>query len=122
MLPDDTPEGNPGRNGRPHPPHHPTWADVLGVAPILTRLEAADRQLRHAATIADREQAEAQRREAKGVIWRAGSDLADLFLLLLRCCRRHQPEALLAALVEVLRPELEPLFDAIARLEREGER
>jgi hypothetical protein len=99
-------------------PPRPTWADVLGVAPILARLEAADRRLRQAATFADRELAEAQRRQARGEIWRAGTDLAELFLLLFRSCRRYQSGALATALVEVLRPELEPLFDAAARLEK----
>jgi hypothetical protein len=121
-------------NGRPQPPHRPTWTDVLGLSAIADRFDAGMRRLRaaeiragHAAKLADREAAaaeaelaEALRREAMGEFHRAGSDLAELFLLLLRYCRMHQPEALAAALAEVLRPELTQLADDLARLKEGG--
>ena len=96
------------------------------LARICGRFEDADRRARaarvaaargHAGTVAEREAAEAERRDAAGEFWGAGEDLAQLLLLLLRYAAEHQPEALAAALAEALRPELGPLAEAIARLE-----
>ncbi len=95
------------------------------LARIAQRFEAADRRAKAAGvavafgagTVADREAAEAERRDAAGESWAAESDLADLLLLLLRHARRHQPDALRDLLADVLRPELAPLAEAVARLE-----
>jgi hypothetical protein len=87
------------------------------IAAITERFEAADRRAKRAATLADREQAEAERREANGDFWAAGEDLADLLLLLVRYAITHRPEALRAYLADVLRPELEPILDAVVKLE-----
>jgi hypothetical protein len=89
---------------------------------IAERFDAADRRARRAASIPEREAAEAERREVAGDFWAAGEDLADLLLLLLRYARRHRPDALAAALAEALRPELAPLTEAVARLEEGGRR
>lgn len=64
-----------------------------------------------------REAAEAERAEAAGNFWAAEADLADLLLLLLRAAARHQPDALRLRLGQALRTELEPLAEAVARLE-----
>jgi hypothetical protein len=87
------------------------------LARIADRFEQADRRARRAQTIAAYEQAEAERRDAEGEFWAAGSDLADLLLLLLRYALHHEPDALRLYLAEVLRPELEPLAETLARLE-----
>lgn len=64
------------------------------------------------------DEAEDQRREAAGEFWAAGQELADLLLLLLRYALNHRPDALRLYLAEALRPELEPLFAAIAEMEQ----
>ncbi len=84
---------------------------------ITKRFEAADRRAKQAVSLLDREAAEAQRREAEGDFWAAGMQVADLFLLLLRYGIRHRPEALRLYLAELLRPELAPIVEALARLE-----
>jgi hypothetical protein len=87
------------------------------LAQIAERFEAADRRAKRAATIADREAAEAERREAGGDFWSAGNALGELGVLFVRYARQYQPDALRLLLVEVLRPELEPLAQAITKLE-----
>ena len=81
------------------------------------RFADADRRERAAATIADREAAEAERQEAAGEFWGAGQELADLLLLLLRYGLEHRREALAQYLADALRPELAPLAQALAALE-----
>src|SRR5437660_10722798 len=70
---------------------------------IAAAFERADRRAKAAATVGDREAAEAERREAVGEFWVAGVTVADLLLLLLRLAMRHRPEALAAYLAEALR-------------------
>jgi hypothetical protein len=45
------------------------------------------------------------------------ADLADFLLLLHRCATTHQADALRGRLVALLRPELDAIGEAIARLE-----
>jgi hypothetical protein len=99
---------------------HPTDARSLvraELAQIAARFEQADRSAKRATTIKDREAAEAERREAAGDFWAAGADLADLLLLLFRYATTHQPDALRAHIVALLRPEFDPIAEAIANLE-----
>jgi hypothetical protein len=95
------------------------YATLRGeLAGILERFAAADERLRRSATIADREAAEAARREAVGEHYGVTRDVADLFLLLLRQALQHRAEALRNYLVKLLAPELDPMAEAIYRLER----
>jgi hypothetical protein len=89
----------------------------LEIADIADRFAAADLRMKTAATFADREQAEAERREANGDFWAAEEDLADLLLLLLRYTLVHRPDALRFYLTEALRPELEAIIEIIAKQE-----
>jgi hypothetical protein len=84
---------------------------------IANQYEAADRRAKRAATIPVREAAEDERREAEGDFWAAGEQLADLFLLMIRHCKQYRPDILQLYLAELLRPELEPLAQAIIRME-----
>ena len=84
---------------------------------ICDLFQDADGRAKAAATVADRETALAEREEAMGVFWAAGEGLADLLLLLLRYAAKHRAEELKAYLVDLLRPELEPIIDALARME-----
>jgi hypothetical protein len=88
------------------------------VLAIAERFEAADKAHRLARTDPDRELAEAKRRDANGQFWAAAEQLADLHLLMLRQALAHRADALRQYLAELLRPELEPLAEALARLER----
>jgi hypothetical protein len=85
---------------------------------ITSEFEEADRRHRLAPTLADREQAEAARREALGRFWLAGEELGDLLLLMLRYAEAHRPEALRYYLAELLRPERSPVTEAVVRLEK----
>jgi hypothetical protein len=90
------------------------------LARIAERFDAADRRAKRAAVLGDatdREAAEAERREIAGDFWAAGEDLADLLLLLLQYAIEHHPDALRLYLTEALRPELEPIVEALAQLE-----
>jgi hypothetical protein len=87
------------------------------LAQIAARFEAADHRAKRAAALEDREAAEWERLEAAGDFWACESDLAHLFLLLIRTCLRHEPAALALYLAEALRSELEPLATALAKLE-----
>jgi hypothetical protein len=87
------------------------------LAAIAERFEDAGRRIKRATTISDREAAEAERRDAVGDFWAAEDDLADLLLLLIRCCEQHRPDVLRLYLAEVLRTELEPIVDALAKVE-----
>ena len=88
------------------------------MAAILERFDAADRRIRQARTIPDREAAEAERRETMGDYYAASAALGDLFLLLFRHAMQHRQEALQTHLVSLLDPELDQLADAIAESER----
>src|SRR5262249_7767905 len=73
------------------------------LAAILERLDAADKKLHRAVVLgqtADREAAEAERREAMGEYWAAKEALAKLFMLLLRQAKEHYLEALRLHLIE----------------------
>jgi hypothetical protein len=96
---------------------HPRSLLRQELAEIADRFEAADRRAKRASTIPAREEAEAERRAALGEHWQAESELAELCLLLLRLALRHQPDALRLYLADALRPELEPLVQAVARME-----
>jgi hypothetical protein len=87
------------------------------LARIAERFEQAERRAKSASTIEDREAAESERREAEGDFWAVTADLADLLLLLFRHAITHQPDALRAYIVALLRPELDPMAEAIANLE-----
>ena len=87
------------------------------IAALTARFEAADQRMKRAATIEVREAAEAERREAAGDCWANEADLADLLLLLLRICLRHQPAALEQYLVTALRSHLDEITLTIAQLE-----
>ena len=89
----------------------PVPAVRADLARIADRFESADRKVRGARTATDREQAEAERREADAEFFAAGRELADLLLLLFRYAMYHQPDALRLYLVELLRPELESLAE-----------
>ena len=84
---------------------------------IIDRFQEAEGRAKAAATIADREAAADERDEAAGQFWSAEQALADVLLLMLRTAMRHRPEELKAYLVDLLRPELEPIIDALARME-----
>jgi hypothetical protein len=90
------------------------------LARIGERFDAADRRAHQAAVrgnTVDRAAAEAERDEAAGDFWSASMELADLCLLLLRYATDYRPEALQQYLAKALRAELEPLAEAIAKLE-----
>lgn len=78
----------------------------------------ADRKAEDATTTTDRLAAEIVRDEAAEEFWKAGDELADLLLLLFRYAMDHRREALRDCLVALLRPELDPLIEAITELER----
>src|SRR5437868_5682779 len=104
------------------PPHNADNPDARSLvraelARIGERFEAADRRAKRAATMEDREAAEAERQEVAGDSWALGTQLADFLLLLIRYALRHQPAALTMYLTEALRPELEPMAAALARQE-----
>jgi hypothetical protein len=84
---------------------------------ITDRFEQAGRRAQRAQTIADYDDADAERCEIAGEFWAAEEDLAQLVLMLLRIALRHQPEALRMYLADALAPELDGLADAIVRLE-----
>jgi hypothetical protein len=108
-------QSNPQRSVAPRPiPQR--LRDELGS--IADRYEAAREAERRAATIEDRELAEEARRDAVGQYWAASRDLAELPLLLLRHALQSRSEELAMYLAEALRPELTPLAEAIAVLER----
>ncbi len=88
------------------------------VAKLLQDFDVADRRAKRATTLPEREAAEAERRAAAGDFWTAGQQLAELFLLLLRYAKRHQPEAVRVYLVDLLQPELNELAEAIATRRR----
>jgi hypothetical protein len=98
------------------------------IAAIAARFEAADRRAKRAATLEDRDQAEAERLEASGDFWAAEADLADLLLMLFRLALRHQPNALGQYVYQAVElqfleigdrfaRELQRLSEAVARLE-----
>jgi hypothetical protein len=66
-----------------------------------------------------RNDAEDLRLDLQGEYHAATNELADLLLMLLRHALDHRPEALTLYLAEALRPELEPLAEAVAGLEGE---
>jgi hypothetical protein len=109
------------QGAKPEPaPAAPRRGSLLlaDVQRVLERFEAADRRRRVANLCeADKAAHEAEMLEAAAEEREAGLWLADLLLLFLRYARRHRPEALTAALAEALRPEIEPLALAVARLE-----
>lgn len=84
---------------------------------IADRFDAAERLARHSRSQIEREAAEAARLDALGEHWAASMDLADLLLLLVRKAMQHRPDALRTYLVDLLRPELEPISEALIRLE-----
>jgi hypothetical protein len=84
---------------------------------IAERFEAVDQRAKRATTIQDREAAERERLEAAGDYAAAEMAMADLLLMLVRLALRHQPDALAQYLARALRCELEPIADAIIRLE-----
>jgi hypothetical protein len=65
----------------------------------------------------ERDAAEAERQEAAGDFWAAGRDLGELLLLLLRQASDHYPDAVRDYLLDLLKPELQSLARAVARLE-----
>lgn len=101
----------------PGPPTIPSYVRAE-LGRVADRWEAAGDRARRATTIADRERAEAERREAAGDHHQVEVDLADLLLLLLRMALRHRRAELVALLEDAVEdPLLAPLAEAIARLE-----
>jgi hypothetical protein len=84
---------------------------------ITERFEKANNRALRAQTIEDWEAAEAERRDIAGEYWGATDELAQLGLMLVRLAAEHYPDALRIYLVEIMRPELEAITGAIARLE-----
>jgi hypothetical protein len=90
------------------------------LARIGQRFESAEARRNRAQVYLQQDELAAARtelQECAGEFWDAGQALAELLLLLLRYCQLHEPDALRQALVEVLRPELQPLIKKLARLE-----
>ena len=87
------------------------------LAAITERFEEGTRRLWQARTTEDREQAEAIRRDAEGLFFSAREQLADLFLLMLRCCVELRGEALRMYLTESLAPELDAIANVVANQE-----
>src|SRR5262249_6483423 len=73
------------------------------LARVAEWLEDADRRLKRAATLADLEEAAAERFEAKEQLHAAGEWLADFGMLLLRYTLHHRRDALRLYLREALR-------------------
>ncbi len=84
---------------------------------ICRRFEAADQRARSADTAPDRAAALTERDEAAGEFYAAEMGLADLLLTMFRVAVGHRPDALRMYMAELLRPELEPVLEAVARLE-----
>jgi hypothetical protein len=84
---------------------------------IANQFAAADRRAKQAPTLADREEAEAVRRQAAGEFWAMGSEVAHLFLLLLRVAAERERETVRLYLRDLLREEIGELAVAVARLE-----
>jgi hypothetical protein len=84
---------------------------------IVDRFDAADQAAKRAATLEDREAAEAAREDVEADLYALGEDLADLLLLLIRYASTHRREALEMYLAELLRPQLDAMARSIATLE-----
>ena len=94
------------------------WSAVRReIADITSRFEAADRRKTRSQTIEDYADAHDERMAIAGEFWAAESQLADLLILLLRIAVKHQPDLLRLYIAEVLRPELNPILDALVKLE-----
>ena len=92
-------------------------ADLNGIA---ERFAAANDRAHRAAVTEDAAglaAAEDERFEVAGEFWAAGQELGDLLMLLLRHALDHRPDALRMYLTEALKPELQPLAAAVAKLE-----
>jgi hypothetical protein len=88
------------------------------LAGLLARFEAADQRARAEHDPDARGDAEAAALEATGEHWEASREIADLLLLLLRHAMRHHRDVLHEFIVNLLRPQLNELADALYRLER----
>jgi hypothetical protein len=88
------------------------------LAGLLARFEAADQRLQESIVTGERTEAEAAALEATGEYWEASREIADLLLLLLRHAMRHHRDVLHEFIVNLLRPQLNELADALYRLER----
>jgi hypothetical protein len=116
------PEASQSGRHAPHAPHSLTAADTIraNIDAAASRFLAADAAVRRAEVLGDdaaRVEALAARTLALGEFCLAGRDVADLAVLLLRYAFEFDRDTLRLILVEALRPELEPIADAIARLE-----
>src|SRR5258707_403575 len=111
--------GNSSRLTAEHVTHRPEARSLLRaeLTQIAERFAAADCRVKRPTTIEDCEAPETERREGAGDFWAASADLADLLLLLFRYATAHQPDALRAHIVALLRPELDPIAEAVAKLE-----
>jgi hypothetical protein len=90
------------------------------LARIVQGWEAADQLALKVGTLgqqSDREAAEQARLDAAGQFLAFESELADLLLLFFRLAIKHQREALSAYLAELLSPELDPIIEAVLRME-----
>jgi hypothetical protein len=81
---------------------------------IATRWQAADRREKATRTLPDFEQAAAESMEAEDDFWSCKRDLADLFLLLLRCACEVEPEAVHIYVAELLTPEIDFICQRLA--------
>jgi type IV pilus biogenesis protein CpaD/CtpE len=89
---------------------------------VLERWDAADRRVweyRAREQPADREAAEAERRDIEGELHALAAELADLLLLLLRQAVRHNPGELRQQLMELLAPDIGALVKGALK-ERHG--
>ncbi len=130
--PSDKPDSEPSeRNGTAasgvpstssHLPPGPTTADAIRaeIDAVAQRFLAANAAVRRAQVLGDdagRVDAEAARSAALGAFCLAGRDVADLAIVLLRYAFEFDRETLRLILVETLLPELQPIADAVGRLE-----
>jgi hypothetical protein len=89
---------------------------------ITERYARANAALIGAQTATDRDAAELARWSAAGEYDAASLALADTLLMLLRHGLRQRPELLRTYLMDALRAELEPITEALARLENRDEK
>jgi hypothetical protein len=87
------------------------------LAQIADRFKQADCRKRRSQTLEECADAEDERREIAGEFWAAENELAHLYLLLKRVALLHEPDAVSLYAAEALRPELQPIVEALAKME-----
>lgn len=92
---------------------------------LVDRWEEADRRFLEArlkAVNGELTRAELDRWEAQGDYFGCSQELGSLLVLLLRHALKRQPDVLRALLVEALKPELEEIWEDVARLQHQRRR